>query len=366
MIGPRAPTRIVTLEDCPAARTHTWTPLVDKPNTVRDSPGTSNYPVLEGPCLRNCQSIHDLRKGLLPPVGEALLSCVAHGDASGSPRAGAGRKRTSDFLFGAFSLQSGPLELALTRPSRENRFDLFPARRPRNHHPQQVQGVLARTQPGPQIHQQHRDQSYVELHQNARTRFAPHTAEPRATLQPAEEQLYLPAIAVNQPDDVRWDVQQAGQQANLSAGFVGRFDDHLAVPPRGGRAVRRAHAIAHPGPDHPAFATLVAERALLVSLEAWGAWPGFAESVHEIGLAGVRGDQVEAEDAAVVDVDRTRDDRLLGMLSLALAVGDRDDFGQPCGDVDMDVQPDGASGRFLGRPALPTTFLEGPRDVRGD
>ena len=53
----------------------------------------------------------------------------------------------------------------------------------------------------------------------------------------------------------------------------------------------------------------------------------------------VRGDQIEAEDAAVVDVDGARDDRRVRRGRLALAVGDGDDLGEPGGDVEVDVQP---------------------------
>ena len=70
------------------------------------------------------------------------------------------------------------------------------------------------------IHQRHADHGHVEVRQHTLAVVADQVVEPRVRLQPAEKQLDLPAVPVQNSDDRRVEVEQRRQQVDRMLGVV--------------------------------------------------------------------------------------------------------------------------------------------------
>src|SRR5262249_40112847 len=111
-------------------------------------------------------------------------------------------------------------------------------------------------------------------------------------------------MLVNQTDHPRWQIDQIRQQADLPAGLLGRRENDLAVALRRRSSMRRPSQMTKAVGDDAGFAILVVDRPFFVAGELRSPLSGLAEPMHEVGaVLSMGGDQIEAENPAIVDVD---------------------------------------------------------------
>lgn len=213
-------------------------------------------------------------------------------------------------------------------------------------------------------HQQRGDDGDVDLEGHALLGLAEKMLEADHALEPAEEQFDLPAMLVDQGDDLGRQVGAVGQQLQRAIRLVGVGDADAAQ----GLVQRRAT-------DAPADADeIVAEHA---GFEVGGAErPGF-EGLHVGGLAEAYdevalsikdvGQEIVLLESAVEDVQAAGLQRPPQLLGLAgFSVGEADVVGDAAEDVEVEM---GADVAFANGPiglGLLGVVEQGPGDARGD
>ncbi len=146
--------------------------------------------------------------------------------------------------FGTLPRDTITLHLALSFPFPKDRHDLLQRRRSVRHHPHHEEQIFAGTMAHVKIHQRHADHGHVEVQQHTLAVVADQVVEPGVRLQPAEEQLDLPAMPVQEPDDRRVEVEQRRQQIDRILRVVRGDDHHRAQDQIRRSAMVRAHQAA--------------------------------------------------------------------------------------------------------------------------
>ena len=232
-------------------------------------------------------------------------------------------------------------------------------------------GVFAGTSVGEQANEQDTDDRDVEAQEDAFLAVTDHVLEVGEDFEPAEEEFDLPAIAIQKADGGGVEgfvsdvcaVREVGEQADVAVGFVGRRQDDLAQDNVGSFAIARAREADEMVGDDAGIALGVGERAFFDDFQLGRSRAGLAQAMHKKSLGvELSLDESVTEDAAVIDVNGARLDVLRRAVRFAdVGAVNVDDFGQPSGDIEMDVQT--RAGSLL---ALVGGVLHRPSDVGGE
>src|SRR6266513_1760837 len=146
-------------------------------------------------------------------IASNFSSSLAHAAAAALSPAQGERDRLSDCFLGPLTLQSCFFQLPLAITTLQHLDDPGQFHQPASGQREHLIGILAQTPSSTAyMRDQGSDQGHMEPETQTPLAVADQMLKVSIDLQPAKEQLDLPAMTIQRADDIRWHIQKTGNQ----------------------------------------------------------------------------------------------------------------------------------------------------------
>src|SRR5439155_4794634 len=163
-------------------------------------------------------------------IASNFSSSLAHAAAAALSPAQGDRGFLSDGFFDPLTLQPCFLQLPLAIATLQHLDDPGQFHQPASGQREHLIRILAQTPPtAAHMRDQGSDQGHMEPETQATLAVADQMLKVSVELQPAKEQLDLPAMTIQRADDIRWHIQQDGDQPYRLA-VLGVINHHFPQP----------------------------------------------------------------------------------------------------------------------------------------